>query len=44
MTGVYSVIIFILIKLGIQKGSIIEFVAELNAFTYPNENCPIRKK
>jgi len=44
MAGVYSVIQFILTKLGIQKGHIIDSVAEFNAFTYPNEDCLIKKK
>ncbi len=44
LAGVYSVIQFILTKMGIENGHLVESVAEFNAFAYPNEDCLIKKK
>lgn len=44
MAGVYSVVQFILNKIGIENGHLVESVAEFNAFVYPNEDCLIKKK
>ena len=44
LAGVYAVIQYVLSKINIDSNTIIKSVAEFDAFSYPNENCLIKKK
>lgn len=44
LVGTYLVIQYILHQLEIEEGELVQSIAEFNAFTYPSEECLIKKK